>query len=126
MPSVRYLMAAALLLGSMAVAACYAETVGPDGVAVGNYGYEPQYFNGYMVYYDGAGRPFYYMGGAQVWIPPTSPYYAGYVGHYRAYGPAYARWYAGAGYRYQGYRGPGAYYGGHQGYVRQYRGVRRR
>ncbi|MBI5482187.1 MAG: hypothetical protein HY906_25250 [Deltaproteobacteria bacterium] len=120
MRMLRNLMAVALLTGALAGAGCYVETVSPEGVVVGNYGYEPMYYNGYMVYYDG-GRPFYWAGGGQVWIPATSPYYHSYIAHYRAYGPAYSRWYAGGGYRYRTFRGGTGYYGGHHNYVRTYR-----
>ena len=120
MLNIRSFMVVALVASSLALAGCYAEVASPDGVVVGDYGYEPMYYNGYMVYYDGVGRPFYYMNGAVVWISPASPYYRGYVAHYRAYGPAYARWYGATGYRYRAYRGPGAYYGGHHAYVRTY------
>jgi hypothetical protein len=118
--NVRNLLVAALLAGALAAPGCYAEMQYPDTVYVGNYGYEPMYYNGYVVYYDGVGRPFYYVGGRQVWIAPSSPYYAGYVAHYRTYGPAYHNWYRGGGARYTTYRGPGGYYGGHRGYVQRY------
>jgi hypothetical protein len=117
----RNLLAAAVLSGALLVGGCYVETVSPEGVVVGNYGYEPMYFNGYMVYYDGVGRPFYYANGVQVWIPAASPYYHSYIAHYRTYGHAYARWYAGGGYRYRTFRGGTGYYGGHHNYVRTHR-----
>ncbi len=84
----------------------------------GYYGYEPAYYDGYVVYYDGVGRPYYYYGGAAVYISPTSPYYRGYVDHYRYYGPSYGRWYTHHGYQYRTYRAPGGrnYYYGHPGY----------
>jgi len=114
--NIRNLTAVALVLGSLAATGCYVEPVGPGPVVVGDYGYEPQYYDGYMVYYDGVGRPYYYANGGQIWISPGSPYYAGYVNHYRTYGGAYNRWYAGDGYRYRNYRGTGGYYGGHYSY----------
>ena len=119
--NVRNFLAVALLSVSLAVAGCYVQAVEPGGeVAVGNYGYEPMYYNGYMVYYD-AGRPFYYMNGVRVFVSPSSPYYAGYIGHYRAYGPSYARWYAGYGHRYHAYRAPTGFYGGHRAYIQHHR-----
>jgi hypothetical protein len=96
----------------LASTGCYVEADTPT-VA---YGYEPQYYDGRMVYYDDYGHPFYYEGGAQVWVPTTSPYYWGYVNHWRAYGPAYRRWYGAYGYRYRGWTGYRGYYGGHAGY----------
>lgn len=68
------------------------------------YEYQPQYYDGYVVYYDDYGRPYYYVNGAAYWVPPASPYYGVYVRHWRTYGPAYHRWYVHYGYRYRGYR----------------------
>jgi hypothetical protein len=79
---------------------CYAEVQEP----VAAYGYQPQYYDGYVVYYDNGGRPYYYNGGSVYWVPAESPYYAGYVNHWRTYGPAYARWHATYGVRYRGWR----------------------
>ncbi len=66
--------------------------------------YEPQYYDGYVVYYDGVGRPYYYANGAVFWVPPSSPFYVGFVNSWRIHGPGYARWYSHHGYRYRGYR----------------------
>jgi hypothetical protein len=83
--------------------ACYVEDdVPPSAYADG---YQPEYYDGHIVYFDDAGRPFYYGGGAVVWIPPTYPRYGVYVAHWRHYGPAYHRWNAHYGYRYHAYRG---------------------
>ena len=101
----RHLTVAAALLGVIPMAGCYGEVDEP----VVAEGYTPQYYNGYVVYYDGNGLPYYYYGGQQVFIAATDPYYAGYVDHWRAYGPAYNRWYAGYGYRYRGWNRPGYY-----------------
>jgi hypothetical protein len=101
-----------ILMGSLGATGCYGEVQAEPVVAEG---YEPQYYDGRVVYFD-AGRPYYYDNGAQIWVEPSSPYYAGYVNHWNTYGPAYNRWYAGYGYRYRTYRGGGGYYGGHAGY----------
>ena len=83
-------------------AAQYAQYAQPEPVAA--YGYQPQYYNGSLVYYDNEGRPYFYdSSGGVAWVPAASPEYAGYVGHWRAYGPAYRRWYSGYGHRYHGY-----------------------
>jgi hypothetical protein len=66
-------------------------------------GYEPMYYDGHIVYYDDVGRPFYYGGGAVIWIPATAPLYGVYVSHWHRYGPAYRGWNAHYGYRYRGY-----------------------
>ena len=121
-------LALGLGAGVLGAQGCYAEagyggTSAGVGVGyasssdvVGSYGYEPQYYDGYMVYYDDVGRPFYYANGVRVFVSTGSPYYAGYVAHWRAQRPAYTRWYAHQGYRYRGYRLQGGYYGGHNGY----------
>jgi len=82
--------------------ACYAEADVPPPVVAE--GYEPQFYDGYVVYYDDVGRPYYYVNGAVFWVPATSPFYVGLVNHWHAYGPAYHRWYGHYGYRYRGYR----------------------
>jgi hypothetical protein len=117
-----FVMAAVATVGS----GCYADAEGPV-YAEGYQGqdapppqapqpqyaevYQPQYYNGSTVYYNDGGLPYYYNGVGFAYVPYTSPYYAGYLGHYRTYAPAYRRWYAGGGYRYPVYRG-GAYHGG--------------
>ena len=113
----------AVVVGALGATGCYADAYGPDvQEPVVAEGYTPQYYDGAVVYYDDYGRPFYYNGGVQVWVPPSSPYYGGYVNYYRSYGPAYRRWYAGYGYRYRTYN-RGAYYGRGRGVYRGgYRG----
>lgn len=71
------------------------------------YGYTPQYYEGYVVYYDNYGQPFYYMNGAPAYIPSTHPQYGVYVSHYNTYRPHYHQWYASHGARYHTYRQPG-------------------
>ena len=96
-------LASALALGSLA-SACYVEEGAyAEGPPVYAYGYEPAYYDGYVVYYDDVGRPFYYRGGAVIWISPGAPAYPGLVARWRAYGPAYHHWYIHHGYRYRGY-----------------------
>jgi hypothetical protein len=84
---------------------CYADAEAePMAEPVAAYGYEPQYYNGYIVYHDDWGRPYTNEGGVVSWVPVDSPYYAGYVNHWRTYGHAYRRWYYGYGRRYRHYR----------------------
>ncbi|HEY1954993.1 MAG TPA: hypothetical protein VGH28_05260 [Polyangiaceae bacterium] len=117
----------AVLAGAFGSTGCYADAAyGPEPVVAE--GYTPQYYEGAVVYYDDYGRPFVYNNGVQIWIPESSPYYAGYVNYYRSYGPAYRRWYSGYGYRYRGYyrgggrgyRGGGYYRGGYRAPARGY------
>jgi hypothetical protein len=105
---VRQMAVASLLAGLCALpSACYVEAVPPPVYAEG---YEPQYYDGYVVYYDGVGRPYFHVNGAIVWVPPTAPVYGGLVNHWHVYRPAYTRWYGQYGYRYRPYRyGPRRY-----------------
>lgn len=73
--------------------------------------YEPVYYGPNVVYYDEIGHPYYYDGGAVVWIQPAWPGYYGYVDHYRRFGPAYHAWYPS--HRYGGFHG--GYHGGYHG-----------
>ena len=66
--------------------------------------YEPVYYDGYVVYYDAVGRPFYYVNGGIVWIGPEYAGYGGLVRHWRFHAPAYQHWYVQHGYRYRTYR----------------------
>jgi hypothetical protein len=74
---------------------------------VASAGYSPQYYNGYVVYYDDYGRPLYYMNGAPVYIPSSYPQYGVYVNHYNMYRPHYHQWYQSHGVQYRTYRQPG-------------------
>jgi hypothetical protein len=102
-------LAAAVCLAAFSAleSGCYVEAVPPPVAA---YGYEPQYYDGYLVYYDEVGRPYYYMNGAVLWVPPTAPVYVGLVNHWHAYRPAYVRWNGQYGYRYRTYRYGGRRY----------------
>ena len=98
----RSIAVATMLVIAEAASSCYVEEVPPPAYA---YGYEPAYYDGYVVYYDDVGRPYYYVDGAVVWIAPGVPEYPRLVAHWRTYGPAYHPWYVHDGYRYRGYRG---------------------
>jgi len=105
-------LAAALLSSASFLPGCYAEAH-PAVVtsAEVDYGYVPPYYDGYVVYYDTVGRPYYYDRGAVVWVSPSSRYYVGLRNHWRTYGYAYPRWYSSYGYHYRGYRGAPGYHG---------------
>jgi hypothetical protein len=85
-------------------AGCYAEAEGTIPTPENSYGYAPVYYDGYVVYYDDVGRPYYHVGGARVWVPQNSRGYSGYATHWRTFGPRYHEWYSHSGNRYQGYR----------------------
>lgn len=80
--------------------------------------YQPLYYDGYVVFYDGVGRPYYYVNGVVVWMPSTYAYYGYYTNHWRAHRTHYTRWYSSRGRRYQTYRRS-------PGYYRHQRGARR-
>jgi hypothetical protein len=67
-------------------------------------GYEPQYYDGYVVYYDDVGRPYYYDGERTVFVSPNVAIYGSLVAHWRVNRVAYGRWYAHRGLAYRGYR----------------------
>jgi hypothetical protein len=97
----RAMVGVALTVGVASIDACYVDVPPPEIVEDG---YQPMYYDGYVVYFDAAGQPYYYAGGRAVWIAPTDPLYTTYVVHYRAYQRSYQRWYARGGYRYRVYR----------------------
>lgn len=90
---------------------CYAEEEVPPPAYVAD-DYAPMYYNGYAIYYDDYGRPFYYADGAVVWVPPTAGVYVGLVNHWRVHRWAYGRWY---------HAHPYVHYGFHGGYRGGYR-----
>ena len=96
-------LALAVAAGAALMSGCYAEAT-PEPVYVE--GYQPEYYDGYVVYYDDVGRPYYYLNGGVIWIAPASPYYGRYVDHRRYNRRAYRSWYAHYGSRYRTYRRP--------------------
>jgi hypothetical protein len=62
-------LAALTALGS----ACYAGAEGTIPPPEYAYGYAPVYYDGYVVYCNEGGRPYYYVNGAVTWVPATSP-----------------------------------------------------
>lgn len=54
--------------------------------------YEPVYYRGQVVYYDGGGAPYYYDGGTIVYVPRTYARYDVLVGHYHRHPSAYRTW----------------------------------
>jgi hypothetical protein len=109
------LMRFALVIGTLTVAVgCFppptyyqstpvqpVQTVAPAQTAVASpaYGYTPQYYNGYVVYFDRSGYPFYYLNGAVTYVPRTYSNYTYLVNHYRTFGVNYQRWYSAEGHR---------------------------
>ena len=64
------------------------------------YGYQPMLYDGYVVYYTDDGIPFYWMGGARVWVPIS--YRARYISHWRSHRHAYYKWHKHRGSHYRG------------------------
>jgi hypothetical protein len=69
--------------------------------------YSPLYYDGYVVYYDTAGLPYYYLGGSPVYVPRRYREYDRLVTHYRLHQSHYDRWNVSHGPRFRGYRDPG-------------------
>ncbi|HUU00480.1 MAG TPA: hypothetical protein VM425_03465 [Myxococcota bacterium] len=71
------------------------------------YGYQPMLYDGYVVYYTDDGVPFYWAGGARVWVPINTR--ARYIDHWRHHDRAYRHWYNKRGHYYKSrrYRGRG-------------------
>lgn len=88
--------------GAMTLPGCYVRAAVVEPVAVD--GYAPEYYEGYVVYYDDGGRPYYYVNGSVVWVPSHSPHYVRLTNHWRSYGHAYRRWHTNHGHRYRTYR----------------------
>lgn len=66
-------------------------------------GYEPRFYDGYVVYYDADGAPYYYMDDVVYYVPPTHVHYHVLVEHYHTHKARYHRWYEHDGYRYKHY-----------------------
>ena len=72
------------------------------GVAYGppvEYGYQPLLYNSYVVYYTDIGEPYYWLGGARVWVPTYAR--GPYLGHWQRYRHVYPTWYKHRGAYYQ-------------------------
>ncbi len=81
------------LAAVMGLSGCYVETR-PATVTYSYGGWNPYYYNGYLVYFDSLGRPYYYSGGTIVYVPSTWYYYNRAVNDYRVYGYRYRAWHA--------------------------------
>ena len=56
--------------------------------------YTPQYYNGYVVYFDARGYPFYYLNGSIHYVPRSYSGYSVLINHYRVNRVAYRSWYS--------------------------------
>lgn len=83
-------------------AGCMVEAEDPSTTVVD--GYAPPSYEGYVVYYDDYGRPYYYNDGVVMYVPQTYVHYNVLVRNYHTYRPQYRRWYTRHGYRYRTYR----------------------
>lgn len=68
--------------------------------------YNPLYYEGYVVFYDDGGRPYYYRDGRTVFVPTTYRMYNNYVSHWRTHRANYGRWYRERGRHQHAYRRP--------------------
>jgi hypothetical protein len=79
----------------------YDETPRARVAVTASTGYTPMYYDGYVVYYDDFGRPFYYVEGRPHFVPRTRAEYRVYRRHYHDHGTRYREWYRREGYRYR-------------------------
>ena len=68
--------------------------------------YSPLWHDGYLIYFDVSGLPFYYHQGRTIYIPRRHKRYHDYVSHYRSHRHKYDRWYKERGRKYHKYRKP--------------------
>jgi len=105
-----YVVTESLLVALLMLALSGCATQLPPGVGVyGGVGvayYSPPFYNGYVVYYDRAGLPYYYRGGRTVYVPRSYVGYRALTIHYQHYRQQYHQWYRDRGYRYHGYHRP--------------------
>jgi hypothetical protein len=94
------LVAALLAVGGLSFSACVLSAE-PGGASVSTSYYSPMYYNGYIVYYDTAGLPLYYIGGAAYYVPATHGQYHSYRHHYTTHRTHYSQWYSSRGHRYK-------------------------
>ena len=66
--------------------------------------YHPLYHNGYLLYFDASGLPFFYRDNRRVFVKRHDRRYAGYISHYRSKRDKYKRWYRESGKNHHGYR----------------------
>jgi hypothetical protein len=104
-----------VVLGAGSAASVISCHPGPSGVVAysdSSGTYDPRFYDGYVVYFDGAGRPYYYAEGAVVWIPQTSQFYRSLTDDWARHRVPYEHWYMAVGYRYRNVRiaGDGAIY----------------
>jgi hypothetical protein len=71
--------------------------------------YHPLYHDGYLLFFDAAGLPFFYRGGRKVHIDRGHRRFSLYVDHHRRHRRHYDRWYRESGRRHHGYRQPRGY-----------------
>jgi hypothetical protein len=106
----RYTGAEGLVIALLMLTMTGCVTQLPPGVGVyGGVGvayYSPPFYDGYVVYYDGAGLPYYYRGGRTVYVPRSYVGYRALTIHYQRYRHQYHRWYRDRGYHYHGYHRP--------------------
>ena len=71
--------------------------------------YHPLYHDGYLLYFDATGLPFFYRGGRKVYVDRGHRRFSLYRDHYRSHRKSYHRWYSKEGRRHHGYRQPRGY-----------------
>ena len=103
------LLLATAAIVSMGVVSCVvtaepAPAATTPAVTVGTDYYTPLYHDGYVVFFDARGLPYYYLDGSMIWIPASHAFYGRYVGYYARHRSHYWRWHRARGSRYRTYR----------------------
>ncbi len=57
-------------------------------------GWSPTYYNGNLLYYNNAGRPYYYSSNVMMYVPSSWTNYESTVSLWRTHQGAYSRWHA--------------------------------
>lgn len=94
---------AAAIAGALAIAAPSYAAASPFVPATSDY--TPQYYMGYLVFFEADGTPFYFANGVRYYVPGCLADHALLVRHYRLHARGYRRW-LGIGWRYRLYRRP--------------------
>ena len=100
--SMRKMLIAAALVGAVLIAApSYADAT---PVTMSTPYYTPQFYQGYVVYFDAYGQPYYFINGTKIFVPRCHLDYGRLVRHYRVFRHPYLRWNRWIGWRFKRYR----------------------
>lgn len=100
--SMRKMLTTAAVVGAVLIAApSYADA---SPLTMSTTYYSPQFYQGYVVYFDSYGQPYYFINGTKIFVPRCHLDHGRLVRHYRVAWRPYNRWYRWAGWRFKRYR----------------------